>query len=71
MKRAFVIVPLLLLIVVTAGAQSIWDQAHLARVREHLGDGTYAAAYRQLLKEADACMEQAPLSVMMKEKTAR
>ena len=70
MKRAFVIVPLLLLTIVTAGAQSIWDQAHLARVREHLGDGTYAAAYRQLLKEADACMEQAPLSVMMKEKTA-
>ena len=54
----------------TAGAQSIWDKAHLAEVREHLNDGAYATAYHHLLKEADDRMEQAPLSVMMKEKTA-
>ena len=54
----------------TSGAQSIWDKAHLAEVREHLNDGAYATAYHHLLKEADDRMEQTPLSVMMKEKTA-
>ena len=54
----------------TAGAQSIWNKAHLAEVREHLSDGAYATAYHHLLKEADDRMEQAPLSVRMKEKPA-
>lgn len=70
MKRTFVIATLFLIIATTAGAQSIWDKAHLAEVREHLANGVYAAAYGQLLKKADACLAQVPLSVMMKEQTA-
>ena len=52
-----------------ASAQSIWDKAHLARVRESLGRPAYAVAYRQLLDDADKKLAAEPVSVMMKEKT--
>ena len=70
MKRTFVLTTFLLLILTTAGAQSIWDKTHLAQVKEGLGQAAYAAAYRSLIKEADRQLTQTPLSVMMKEKTA-
>ena len=70
MKRTFVLTTFLLLILTTAGAQSIWDKAHLAQVKEGLGQAAYAAAYRSLIREADRQLTQTPLSVMMKEKTA-
>ncbi len=70
MKRTFVLTTFLLLILTTAGAQSIWDKSHLAQVKEGLGQAAYAAAYRSLIREADRQLTQTPLSVMMKEKTA-
>ena len=70
MKRTFVLTTFLLLILATAGAQSIWDKTHLAQVKEGLGQAAYAAAYRSLIREADRQLTQTPLSVMMKEKTA-
>lgn len=70
MKKTFVVIYLLLATVATAGAQSIWDKAHLAEVREKLGQPVYATAYQHLIKEAEKRMTQAPLSVMAKEKTA-
>ena len=70
MKKTFVVIYLLLATVATAGAQSIWDKAHLAEVRENLGQPAYATAYQNLIKEAEKRMTQAPLSVMAKEKTA-
>lgn len=51
-------------------AQSIWNAAHLASVKQHLSEPAYAIAYQRLLNEADWQMEQEPLSVMTKEKTA-
>ena len=41
---------LLLLPVAMAGAQSIWDGAHLARVKASLEQPAYATAYRHLLE---------------------
>ena len=70
MKKSFVVICLLLSYVTTAGAQSIWDRAHLARVKESLAMPAYATAYQRLLADADDCMRQEPLSVMMKEQTA-
>ena len=49
-----------------ASAQSIWDKAHLARVRESLGRPAYAVAYRQLLDDADKKLAAEPVSVMMR-----
>ena len=59
---------LLLLPVAMAGAQSIWDGAHLARVKASLEQPAYATAYRHLLDEAESELQRQPLSVMMKEK---
>ena len=70
MKQSFVVIYLLLSYEATAGAQSIWDRAHLARVKESLAMPAYATAYQRLLADADGCMQQEPLSVMMKEQTA-
>ena len=69
MRAKFVFIQLILF-VATAGAQSIWDGQHLARVKGELSQPAYAAAYRQLIAEADRQMSQPPLSVMMKEKVA-
>ena len=53
----------------SASAQSIWDPVHLANVKASLDRPAYAAAYRQLLKDADRQMTAELVSVMMKEKT--
>ncbi|MBQ4147042.1 MAG: alginate lyase family protein, partial [Prevotella sp.] len=53
-----------------AGAQSIWDGAHLATVKNHLQEPAYAVAYQHLIKQADRQLKKKPVSVMMKEKTA-
>ncbi len=70
MKKSFVVICLLLSYVTSAGAQSIWDRAHLALVKESLSKPAYASAYKRLLSDADDFMVQEPLSVMMKEQTA-
>ena len=36
-----------------AGAQSIWDGAHLAHVKNHLQEPAYAVAYQHLIKQVD------------------
>ena len=59
---------LLSLLITTAGAQSIWDGAHLARVKASLDQPAYATAYRHLLDQADRELKQEPLSVMMKDR---
>ena len=53
----------------TSPAQSIWDAAHLADVKQSLDQPYYAAAYRSLLRQADRLLDAEPLSVMMKDKT--
>ena len=70
MRKLIILTNLLFCIVTTAGAQSIWDAAHLARVKADLQQPAYATAYRQLIREADLQMERQPLSVMLKEQTA-
>ena len=60
----------LVLLVASAGAQSIWDRAHLAKVKSSLEQPAYATAYRQLIVEADKQMQTGDVSVMMKEHTA-
>ena len=69
MKRGLVITTILITSLMTASAQSIWDKAHLAQVRQSLDRPAYAAAYKQLLHVADRNMTLKPVSVMMKEKT--
>ena len=58
----------LVLLVVKASAQSIWDCAHLAQVKSCLEQPAYATAYHQLTDEADRLMMVQPVSVMMKAK---
>ena len=69
MRRGLVITTILIASFMTASAQSIWDKAHLARVKESLDRPVYAAAYKQLLSDADRRLAAEPVSVMMKEKT--
>ena len=57
----------LVFIVIKAGAQSVWDCAHLAQVKSCLEQPAYATAYHQLIDEADKLMLLQPVSVMMKE----
>ncbi len=68
--RKIIIFNLLFGFVSMAGAQSIWDGAHLSYVRSHLQEPTFANAYHHLLREADRQLDRRPPSVMMKEKTA-
>lgn len=59
----------LLLLTANMQAQSIWDAAHLANVKQSLQEPYYAAAYQELKSDADKLLNVQPLSVMMKEKT--
>lgn len=68
--RKLKIIILMFGMTLTAGAQSIWDRAHLARVKADLQQPAYATAYRQVVMEAERMMDSPCLSVMMKEKTA-
>lgn len=70
MKRAQGLV-LLLLLSANVQAQSIWDTAHLANVKQSLQSPFYSAAYQELKTEADRLLEVAPVSVMLKEKTPK
>ena len=51
----------LVLLVVKASAQSIWDCAHLAQVKSCLEQPAYATAYHQLTDEADRLMMVQPV----------
>ena len=70
MRKPTILIIQLFCMLTTAGAQSIWDSAHLAQVKANLQQPAYATAYKHLLEEADGQMERPPLSVMLKEKTA-
>ena len=70
MRKLIILTNLLFCMITTAGAQSIWDCAHLARVKADLQQPAYATAYRQLIEEADHQLSSPLLSVMQKEKTA-
>ena len=69
MKKFLVITTVMLAAFMAASAQSVWDKAHLARVKASLSRPAYAAAYRQLLSDADRRLQMEPPSVMMKDKT--
>ena len=60
----------LVLFVAKAGAQSIWDGAHLAQVKCCLEQPAYATAYHQLIDEAETQMQAKPVSVIQKERAA-
>lgn len=49
-------------------AQSIWDKAHLEKVKQSLQSPFYATAYQELKLEADKLLDVQPVSVMLKEK---
>lgn len=59
----------LLLPVLGAQAQSLWNPTHLENVKQSLGEPLYAVPYQALKAEADRLLDAQPLSVMMKEKT--
>lgn len=69
MEKKIAIICLLLICVMGANAQSIWDPDHLKAVKASIHQPAYEAAYRALLRNADAVLTKEPLSVMMKEKT--
>ncbi|GHT23995.1 alginate lyase [Bacteroidia bacterium] len=48
--------------------QSIWDKNHLEAVKQSLSQPAYAAAYQELLNDADRALNQEPLSVLTKAK---
>lgn len=54
----------------SATAQYTWDPAHLDRVASQLSMPYYAPAYESLMTAADSLLDAAPLTVMMKDKTA-
>ena len=69
LKIRIILVAVFLGFTARAGAQSIWDFAHLTQVKAQLDKPAYAAAYSQLMDEARQQLSKAPLSVMMKEAT--
>ena len=69
-NRLVVFIQLVLILVLKAGAQSVWDGAHLVHVKSCLEQPAYATAYHQLTDEADRLMQAEPVSVMMKKKVA-
>ena len=59
----------LLLAVGHIHAQSIWDGAHLQKVKQSLHQPYFATTYQELVTEAEKLLDVQPLSVVMKEKT--
>ena len=67
-KKTTLWVVVMFLATVSLQAQSIWDAAHLEKVKESLHEPFYQAAYQELKSEADRLLDVAPVSVMMKER---
>ena len=59
----------LLLAVGHIHAQSIWDGAHLQKVKQSLHQPYFATTYQELVTEAEKLLDVQPLSAVMKEKT--
>ena len=70
MHRHLIFVIIIALASVAACAQSVWNRAHLDRVKTQLDRPMYAAAYRALIADADSLLGCEPLTVMMKERPA-
>lgn len=71
MKRMLFALSLLwLLSACLVKAQSVWDAASVAKVKQQIKQPMYNAAYRKLIKDADKVLKKEPLSVMMKDKVA-
>ncbi|WP_321333905.1 alginate lyase family protein [uncultured Bacteroides sp.] len=69
MKKKTTTILAFLLIATATYAQSVWNPAHLAEVKQSLSLPVYSIAYQELLTEANGELGKAPLSVVMKEKT--
>ena len=69
MKRVLVITITILVSLVQTNAQTIWNRAHIDNVKASLDNPVYAAAYRQLINDADSQMKAEPVSVMFSEPT--
>lgn len=67
MKRLIISIAISLM-TFCAGAQSIWNRAHLESVRTQLDRPMYQQAYRALIEDADGLLDATPLSVMSKKK---
>ena len=59
----------MLLCVVTAAGQNLWNRTHLEQVKNSLDRPFYNSALKALIADADSLLNVAPLSVMMKSKT--
>ena len=55
----------ILLCVVTAAGQNLWNRTHLEQVKNSLDRPFYNSALKALIADADSLLNVAPLSVMM------
>lgn len=69
MKNTIIALFLFLGMTMGVNAQSIWNPLHLSEVKQSINKAIYSSAYQKLIKDANQVLIQAPLSVMMKEKT--
>lgn len=69
MNKKSIIFSMLLFFAGSLCAQTIWNTTHLEAVKNNISRPAYAAAYQQLLEDAQKELTKEPLSVMMKEKT--
>ena len=67
--RINLVITCLLLAVGHIHAQSIWDGAHLQKVKQSLHQPYFSTTYQELVAEAEKLLDVQPLSVVMKEKT--
>ena len=67
--RMNLVITCLLLAVGHIHAQSIWDGAHLQKVKQSLHQPYFSTTYQELVAEAEKLLDVQPLSVVMKEKT--
>ena len=67
--RINLVITCLLLAVGSIHAQSIWDGAHLQKVKQSLHQPYFSTTYQELVAEAEKLLDVQPLSVVMKEKT--
>ena len=65
--RINLVITCLLLAVDSIHAQSIWDGAHLQKVKQSLHQPYFSTTYQELVAEAEKLLDVQPLSVVMKE----
>lgn len=70
MKKRFSPLLIALIVAFTASSQSIWDARHLSDVKASIERPFYAGVYNKLINKADGLLDEKPLTVMMKDKTA-